>query len=444
MKYIYKVFAAALVLPAMLASALFSSAVHAETIAITGGRVHTIADAGVIENGTVLIRDGKIVAVGADIDVPGDAVVIDAGGKEVTPGIFDAYTRFGVEEVSLVAQTVDAAQSGNVYTASFDISYAINPRSILIPINRIEGITRAAVVPDTAAQPFDSTSTEALSSIISGQGAVINLGDPDDWLTRSGAAMFVELGEDGGALSGGSRATAMVRLRDALEDANDYSRNRRVWEQGARRDYSLSRKDLDAMQPVIEGSMPLVVLVDRASDIEQVLKLKEEFGLKLVIASGAEAWMVADKLAAAEVPLILDPLTSLPETFASLNSTLENAARLEKAGVMFAMVTRDMHNSRNVTQYAGLAVANGLSYEAALRAITVNPARIYGVDDVVGTLEAGKDADVVVWSGDPLEVTTFADHVIIRGKQIPMVSRSTLLRDRYMELDTPRPPAYTN
>ena len=428
MKNIIKVFSAFAI------SVLMISAASAQTIAITGGRVHTITDAGVIENGTVLIRNGKIAAVGADIDVPADAEVIDASGKEVTPGIFDAYTRFGVEEVSLVDESVDSVQSGSVYTASFDVSYAINPRSVLIPINRIEGITRVAVVPDAG--------LEEMSSVLVGQAAVINLGGPDNWLTQSGAAMYARMGEDGATLSGGSRSTAMLRLRDALEDAVDYSRNRRVWEQRARRDYSVSRKDLDALQPVITGAMPLVMEVERASDIEQALQLAEDFGLKLVIAGGGEAWLVADKLAAAGVPVILDSQLNLPESFDRLNATLENAAQLEQAGVMIAITTRDMHNARNVTQYAGLAVANGLSYEGALAAITRNPAAIYGVDREVGTLARGMDADVVVWSGDPLEVTTMADAVIIRGQKIPMVSRSTLLRDRYMELDTPFPPAY--
>lgn len=424
------------VIKMMFAACVFmlASQVQAQTIAVTGGTVHTLGKAGVIENGTVLIRDGRIVAVGSGIDIPPDARVVDAAGKIVTPGLFDAYTDFGVKEVSGVSDTVDSGQSGERYSASFDVSYAVNPRSILMGVNRIEGVTRAAVVP--------GSSWDEVASVFSGQVAVIDLAGPGDWLTRSGAAMFVRLGESGSGLSGGSRVTAMLVLRDGLEEARDYSANRRSWEQGAHWEYTLKRKDLDALLPVLTGSTPLLVQVERASDISQALRLKKDFGLKMAIAGGAEAWMVADELAAAGVPVILDPQRNLPGGFDSLGVTLENAARLHKAGVTIAFTAGGTHNARNITQYAGLAVTNGLPYEAALAAMTINPASIYGVAGDVGSLEPGKLADLVVWSGDPLEVTTFADQVVIRGKAIPMVSRATLLRDRYLELQTERPQAY--
>ncbi len=413
---------------------LLATQVQAQTIAVTGGTIHTLGGAGVIEKGTVLIRDGRIVAVGTAVDVPRDARVIDASGKIVTPGLFDAYTGFGVKEVSAVEGTVDSDQSGERFSASFDVSYAINPRSILIGVNRIEGVTRAAVVPGSI--------MGAAGSVFSGQVAVIDLGGPGDWLTRSSAAMFVRLGESGSSLSGGSRVAAMLALRDGLEEARDYSVNRRSWEQGAHWEYTLKRKDLDALLPVLTGSTPLLVQVERASDISQALRLKKDFGLKMAILGGAEAWIVADELASAGVPVVLDPQRNLPGGFDSLGATLENAARLNKAGVMIAFTAGGTHNARNITQYAGLAVANGLPYQVALEAMTVNPARIYGVSSEVGSLEAGKLADLVVWSGDPLEVTTFADQVVIRGQAIPMVSRATLLRDRYLELNTERPQAY--
>jgi len=413
---------------------LLATQLQAQTIAVTGGTVHTLGGAGVIENGTVLIRDGRIVAVGKGVEVPRDAQLIDASGKIVTPGLFDAYTDFGVKEVSAVEGTVDSAQSGERFSASFDVSYAINPRSILIGVNRIEGVTRAAVVP--------GSSWGEAGSVFSGQVAVIDLAGPGDWLTRSSAAMFVRLGESGSGLSGGSRVNAMLALRDGLEEARDYSANRRSWEQGAHWEYTLKRKDLDALLPVLTGSTPLLVQVERASDISQALRLKKDFGLKMAILGGAEAWIVADELAAAGVSVVLDPQRNLPGGFDSLGATLENAARLNKAGVMIAFTAGGTHNARNITQYAGLAVANGLPYQVALEAMTVNPARIYGVSSEVGSLEAGKLADLVIWSGDPLELSTYADQVVIRGKAIPMVSRATLLRDRYLELNTERPQAY--
>jgi imidazolonepropionase-like amidohydrolase len=179
--------------------------------------------------------------------------------------------------------------------------------------------------------------------------------------------------------------------------------------------------------------MPVVVSVNRASDIAATLKLAQHFGLRLVIEGGAEAWMVADQLAKAQVPVLLNPLQDLPDSFDTLGSTLENAARLNKAGVMIAFETNDSHNARNIKQAAGNAVAYGLPYTAALAAMTINPAKIYGIESQVGRLVPGTDADVVIWSGDPLEVTSFADAVFIRGQQIPMVSRATQLRDRYMQ-----------
>jgi imidazolonepropionase-like amidohydrolase len=360
--------------------------------------------------------------------------VIDARGRIVTPGLFDPYTQFGLREVSGVDATVDAGQSGERFSASFDVSYAVNPRSVLIGVNRIEGITRAAVVP--------GSNWQVPGSIFSGLAAVIDLAGPGNWLTRSGAAMFAHLGESGSGIAGGSRVNAMLTLRDGLEEARDYSAHSHQWESGAHNDFTLTRKDLEALQPVIRGEIPLLLEVDRASDITQALRLQKDFGLQLVIVGGAEAWIVADELAAAGVPVILDPQQNLPGSFDTLGSTLENAARLNKAGVLFAFTGGGTHNSRNITQYAGLAVANGLPYEAALQAITVNPARIYGVSDDVGSLEAGKAADLVIWSGDPLELTSFADAVIIRGRDIPMVSRATRLRDRYMNLNETMPLGY--
>ena len=206
----------------------------------------------------------------------------------------------------------------------------------------------------------------------------------------------------------------------------------------------MSRPDLEALLPVLDGRIPLVAHVHRASDIDAALDLADEFGLRLVVSGGAEAWLVAARLAAANVPVILNPLDNLPKQFESLGATLSNAARLHEAGVLIAFSTEESHNARNMKQLAGNAVANGLPYEAALAAITVNPARIFGLDKTMGSLAPGKDADIVIWDADPLELNAFATHVFIAGREIPMVSRSTLLRDRYLEQDESLPPAYRN
>lgn len=393
-----------------------------KTWAITGGTVHTLAAAGKLENATVLIRDGRIAAVGPNVAIPDDAERIDARGKVVTPGIFDPESQFGVVEVAAVKETRDASAGDSRFSAAFDVADAINPRSVLIPVNRIAGVTRAMVSP-----------TGGDEHIISGRGAIIDLGSTTGFVHRDPAAMFAVLGESGAAQAGGSRAAALLALREALQDARDYGENKGAYESNRRRPYALARLDLEALQPVIAGELPLVVHVDRASDIEAALRLAHDFKLKLVVSGGAEAWRVADELAAARVPVLLNPLQDLPARFETLGATLENAARLQKAGVLIAFATGDTHNARNLTQAAGNAVANGLPWPEALKALMLNPAKIYGMDDRLGTLEPGRAADVVVWSGDPLELSTFADQVFIAGRPVPMVSRQTLLRDRYMQ-----------
>ncbi len=419
------------VLLSILALVLTAAPARAETVAITGATIHTLGPQGTIQNGTLVIENGKIRAVGASVPVPaGTRRIIDARGKVVTPGLFDSYTHLGVVEVDAVQASRDAAVKDDRVTAAFNVVDAYNPRSTLIPINRIEGLTRAVVGPRPG------------NSLIAGQIAVVHLGGPGDYLVRSPVAMFAVLGEPGARLSGGSRSAAMLRLREALQDALDYAANRKAFEQGDRREYALSRLDLEALVPVVKGELPLLLSVDRASDIEAALRLAKELELELILAGVAEGWKVAGRIAEAKVPVIVNPMNNLPVSFETLGATLENAACLHKAGVTIAFMTGDAHNARNLKQSAGNAVANGLPWEAALAAITTAPARIWGIADRYGTLEAGKDADVVIWDGDPLELTTFADAVFIRGVEVPMTSRQLELRDRYKDLGGPMPPAY--
>jgi imidazolonepropionase-like amidohydrolase len=401
-------------------------AAPAQTIAIVGGTVETVSAAGSIANGTVLIRDGRIVAVGAGIDIPADAERIDARGKIVTPGLIDPVSTIGLSEVSLEASTVDTVAADDRFGAALDAADAFNPRSMLIPVNRIEGVTRAIVTPQGVT-----------GGVIAGRSAAVNFGDLERPVDRRHVAVHALFGEAGAAESGGARTAALARLREALAEARDYGQNRRAWEQAGRRDYGLHHHDLEALQPVLQGALPLVVRAERASDIVALIGLAEEYDVRLVVVGGAEAWMVAKRLAAARVPVILNPLANLPSSFESLGATLENAARLAAAGVEFAFSPDSTgggsHNARNMTQSAGIAVANGLDWQAGLAAVTANPARIYGLEDL-GQLQPGFVADVVIWDGDPLEVTSFPDAVYIGGKAMPMESRHTLLRDRYIRL----------
>ncbi len=409
---------------ALAAALMLPTPVLAEQFAITGAQVHTGGDAGVIERGTVWVRDGRIHRVGADDDVsvPEDVRRIDAAGRVLTSGVFDPYSHIGIEEVSLIEQTVDARYGGDRWGPGFDVRDAINPDSALIPVNRIEGVTRALVMPAASG-----------ASVFSGRGAIIHLGGEHDYLVRSPAAMHVQLGESGAAIAEGSRAAALMQVRELLQDASDFADNRRAWERRTRRDYVATRLDLEALQPLLRGEMPLIASVHRASDIRAVLRLAEAHRLRLIIHGGAEAWRVADAIADAGVPVILDPLNNLPSRFETLHATLENAARLHAAGVTIAFGSGGSHNARNVTQAAGIAVANGLPHEVALAAITSVPARILGVGDRIGRLQSGYEADLVLWDGDPLEVTSYPDQVFIAGREIDMRSRQTELRDRYLE-----------
>ncbi|HSK78090.1 MAG TPA: amidohydrolase family protein [Thermoanaerobaculia bacterium] len=416
----------------MLLAGLAMAAVPtlAETIVITGATVHTLGPQGTIRNGTVVIEGGRIRAVGASVAVPAGARRIDARGKVVTPGFLDSFSRIGLVEVNAVEGSNDTETEDDRITAAFNAADAINPRSSLIPVNRVEGLTRAVVVPDTG------------ESLIAGQAALIHLGGPGDYLLRSPAAMYATLGEGGAGLAGGSRSSALLRLREAFQDTLDYIANRKSFEQGERREYALSRLDLEALIPVVQGELPLVLRVHRASDIQAALRLAREHKLRLILAGVNEGWMVAPEIAAAKVPVLLNPLDNLPGSFELLGATFENAARLHKAGVTVVLMSGEAHNARNIRQAAGNAVAYGLPWDAALAAMTSVPARLWGLADSYGTLEPGKDADVVIWDGDPLELTTYPEAVFIRGVQMPTKTRQTELRDRYKDLSGPLPPAY--
>ncbi|MFN2442037.1 MAG: amidohydrolase family protein [Thermoanaerobaculia bacterium] len=391
----------------------------AEVVAITGATVHTMGTQGTVTDATVVIRDGKIETVARGAVVPEGARRIDGRGKIVTPGLFDSLTRIGLVEVSSVTGTRDDAAGEDRITAAFDVRYGINPDSMLIPVNRIDGLTRAVVAPGAG------------TSLIGGQGAVIHLGGSEGMIVKGPAAMFASLGEQGASRAGGTRGAAMLRLREALEDARDFSRNYERYEQGNRREYALSRLDLQALGPVLRGQLPLVIHANRASDLLGALELAREFNLRVMLAGATEGWKVAREISSAGVPVLINPLENLPSNFENLGATLENAARLHAAGVTVVFATGDSHNARNIRQAAGNAVAYGMPWQAALAAMTSVPARVWGIQQQYGTLEPGRDADVVIWDGDPLELSSYPAAVFIRGVEMPMTSRQTELRDRY-------------
>ena len=391
-----------------------------ETIAITNARVLPVSGPA-IERGTVLIRGGKIAAVGAGVAVPPGARVVDAAGKVVTPGLIESSTQIGIVEIPLSAEgTADQSTSDTGLSAAFTVVDAFNGESAIIPVTRVDGITSAVTRPGSSGHVFE------------GQGALVTLSGAQvpDAIVKAPVAMFAMLGEAGAGAEGGSRVSAMLRLREALQDAADFARNRVAWNAGQRRDYARGRLDLEALGPVVRGELPLAIEANRASDLLAAMRLADEFHLKLILMGAAEGWKVAAEIATHKVPVVVKPLTDIP-SFDGLGATLENAARLAKAGVTVVLSSFDTHNARNIRQEAGNAIANGLDREAALRAVTLAPARVWGVADRTGSLEAGKDADLVIWSGDPFELTTSVEAVFIGGHEMPRVTRQTQLLDRY-------------
>lgn len=389
-------------------------------IAITNARIMPVSGA-TIERGTVLIRGGRIAAVGAAVPVPAGARTIDAAGKIVTPGLIESATQIGIVEIQGGAQgTDDQSSTDKDLSAAFTVVDSFNGDSTVIPVTRVDGITRAVVMP--------SGSGHALL----GQGALFDLSGAQvpASVMKAPVAMFANLGEAGAAAEGGSRASAVLRLREALQDAIDFDRNRAAWNAAQRRDYARGRLDLEALVPVVRGQLPLAINANRASDLLAAMRLADEFHLKLILMGAAEAWMVTDQLVAHKVPVVVKPLTNIP-SFDALAATLENAARLSRAGVTLVLSSFDTHNARNVRQEAGNAIAYGLDRDAALRAVTLEPARVWGVAERVGSLEPGKDADVVVWSGDPFELTTNVERVFINGAEMSRDTRQKQLLERY-------------
>jgi imidazolonepropionase-like amidohydrolase len=389
-------------------------------VAITNARVLPVSGAP-IERGTVVIRGGKIVAVGANVAVPAGARVIDATGKIVTPGWIESATQIGIVEIPSGAEgSDDQASTDKELSAAFNVVDSFNGDSTVIPVTRVEGITSAVVTP------------AGTGHAILGQGGMFALSglQVPDSVVKAPVAMFANLGEAGAASEGGSRAAAMLRLREALQDALDFSRNRAAWNSAQRRTYARGRLDLEALAPVVRGELPLAINVNRASDLLAALRLAAEFHLKLILLGAAEGWRVATELAASKVPVVVKPLTDIP-SFDALGASLENPARLAKAGVTLILSSFDTHNARNLRQEAGNAISYGLDRDLALRAVTLEPARAWGVADRLGSLEVGKDGDVVVWSGDPFELTTRAEHVFIAGREMPQDTRQKQLFEKY-------------
>ncbi len=391
-------------------------AAPAQDLLIRNATVHTLTGRGTLERADVLVRSGRIAAVGTGL-AAGGATVIDANGRPLTPGLFGGITALGVEEVSLEPATVDnASPRGDDQGAppeprpEFDVTLSFNPDSAVIGVNRVEGVTYAMIAPGVV-------SGEA---VVAGQGAVARLDGRPDAIVPASRTLFANL------KAGVSRAGQFMLLEQATREAKPTPQMRDA-------DFRLlTPTGREVLARYLAGGR-IAFRVDRATDIRQALAFAQKQGARPVVLGGAQAWQVAAMLAEARVPVVLDPLVDLPDSFDQLGATLENAARLHRAGVRIAFTNLNdsTHNARKVRQAAGVAVANGLPWDAALAALTANPAGIFGLGAEYGRIAPGFVADLVLWSGDPLEVTTVAEQVWIDGRAQSMRSRQTELRDRY-------------
>ena len=448
---------------AIIAAALLGAAspLAAQTVAITNGTVVVGDGSDPMQGGTVVLRNGRVVAAGHGVSVPAGAEVIDANGKWVTPGIVAGFSRLGLSEVDLGADGSDDTDTRNSpFSAAIDVAPAVNPKASTIAVSRADGVTRAVVAP------------VAGKSIFGGQGAIIDTGDDMDAVLRARAFQFVELGEGGADRAGGSRSSAFALFRNALREAAQLGRHvgpltvggevpdlrtqpvvqnpneSRLYTTEAQRadDVLLTRFDAAALVPVLRGNQLLLVHVERASDILNVLDLKREFAnLRIALVGASEGWMVADRLAASDVWVIASALNSLPASFEQLGATHSNIGRMRTAGVKVAIGMIDDNDTRyvrNQRQYAGNLVAlgkvpgaAGLSWGEAFAMISSRPAEAVGLGRELGSLAAGRRGDVVIWSGDPLELSSAAEAVWIDGVRQPLDNHQTKLRDRYRSLE---------
>ncbi|WP_137190320.1 amidohydrolase family protein [Stenotrophomonas rhizophila] len=400
--------------------------VHAQDLLVRNATVHTASARGSLEHTDVLVQGGIIRAVGAGLLAPAGVSVVEAAGKPLTPALFGGITDIGIEEISGESATVDSTLKldDQPLRPEFDVSLAFNPASVLIPVARLDGIG------------FTALGVNSGGGFIAGQGGVMRLDGSADPIGP--LALYIRLGAAGAELTGNSRAAQWMLLEQMVSEARG-----RVPADSPHA--LLTPAGRATLARYLAGQGRLVVQVDRAADIRQLLRWAGRENVKIAIAGGTEAWRLAPQLAQANVPVFVDALGNLPSSFDQLGATLENAARLRAAGVQVSFAQRDdaSHNARKMRQLAGNAVANGLPWQDGLAGLTRVPAQVLGVGDRIGSIEVGKLADLVLWEGDPLDVGHYAEQVWLGGRAMPMRSRQTELRDRYMTPASAEPRAYS-
>jgi len=435
--------AMALVLAASLAIPASPQTAAITTYAIKSGKVFTLAG-GPIENGTVVIRDGKIAAVGANIAIPQDAQVIDATGLEVYPGMFDPVTQIGLNEVSAVSATVDVSELGD-YNPELVAATAVNPASAHIPVTRANGITAVIAAPGTAS--LDLTS----GGLIAGQASAFNLAGwtMDEMQINRSVAMVINWPSiqtasfDFASFSVKEKPYADVKkeydksinaLSDWLDRARHYAQAK---EKGSPALYERDLK-LEALVPVVEGKLPVLVIADEARDIRNAVDFCSKQNLKMILGSGAEAWKVKDLLKEKKIPVVLAPTNRLPEQEDTpYDKPYTEPSELFAAGIPFAFSSFATAFSRRLPQFAGTAVAYGLPHDEALKAVMLNAAQIFGLADQIGTIEPGKLANVIVTNGDPLELQTQVRYLFIKGQLTSIDNKHRDLYEQYRKRPQP-------
>lgn len=405
----------AIVLVVGIAS-LAASAV-AEPVALRGARIMTADKAGTIESGTVLIDKGRIVSVGPDVRLPAGTQVVDLTGMTITPGFIATDSVIGMVEISGGSDAAETSSRSGRISAGYDVQYAINPLSTTIPVARKGGVTRAIVMPNPGAD----------NATFSGQAAILSLQESlqPEITPHVGVVWDMRTGAYG-------RGATFVQFRSDLADVRRYAKDPKLFAKGEIVSRQWSEPDLQALVPVIRGEKPITVRVDRASDILTLIDIAAAEKIKLVLVGAAEGWVVAHQIARAGIPVAIDPSDNLPGDFDEIGATSDNAAKLHAAGVQ--LIIRGgaaAHDAGKVRFFAGMATARGVPAEDALKAITATPAMIWGASDL-GSIAAGKRADVAIWSGDPFEPATALRGLYIGGQEQSLLSRQDSLEARYI------------
>ena len=407
-------------------------------VAITGGKLLTITH-GTIDNGVLIIESGKIAAVGAanSIKVPANAQVIDVKGMTVYPGLIDSETHLGLTEIEADRMTNDLVETSDEIMPHMHVSDAFHAETVLIPVTRYNGITNAIVAPESR-------------DTLPGQNSFIQLAGTDATQMLLIRDLAMPLNFTGSQRRNESFANAQypqtrmgmaAQMRQAFTDAQGYAAK---WEEYNKKKASTKAGEtppsppsrdlkLEALLPYLEGKKPVIVKAETPNDVETAYALAQEFKLRVILNGLTQAQSIYDKIAQWKVPVILGSIYKAPKEWERYDTVYKMPGELSKRGVKIAFASFDAHQVRNLPYAAGFAVAFGLPYDEAMKALTLYPAQIWGVDDQLGSLDVGKTANVVIANGDLLDVKTDVKYVFIQGKSIPMVDRQTELRDRYSQ-----------